>query len=74
MQVLEIVFVLIALALLIAQNVRSGGRKYPLALVAAGLSILVLSAVLGQLRWQMAPAVLVFATSTLLLACGSRND
>jgi len=67
MRLLEIVFALIALGLLIAQNLRAGERKYLLALFATGLSALVLSAVLGQLRWQMAPAGLVFAISSLLL-------
>jgi len=67
MRLLEVVFVLIALGLLIAQNVRAVERKYVLALFAAGLSTLVLSGVLGQLRWQIVPAGLVFAVSSLLL-------
>ena len=67
MYLLEIVFVLIATGLVVAQNVRAGQRKHLLALFAAGLSTLVLSAALGQPRWQMVPAGLVFATSSLLL-------
>ena len=67
MRALEIVFVLIALAFLLAQNARAVPRQYLLALFAAGLATLVTSGVLGQLRWQMAPVYLLFATSSLLL-------
>jgi predicted dienelactone hydrolase len=64
---LELVFVLIGLAFLVAQNVRGVSRTWPLALLVAGLATLVASGALGELRWQMAPAYLVFATSSLFL-------
>ena len=67
MRALEIVFVLIALGFLLAQNTRAVPRQYLLALFAAGLVTVVTSAVLGQLRWQMAPAYLLFTTSSVLL-------
>lgn len=67
MRLLEIAFVLIALGLLIAQNVRAVERKYLLVLFAAGLATLVASGLLGQLRWQMAPAGLVFGIASLWL-------
>ena len=66
MQPLEIVFVLIALGLLVTQNLRGVNRTYPLALLAAGLVTVVLGAWFGPLRWQMAPAYLVFLASALL--------
>jgi predicted dienelactone hydrolase len=65
-QPLEMVFVLIALGLLIALNVRGVNRKYPLALLAVGLTALALGGWLDQLRWQMAPAYLLFVVSALL--------
>ena len=67
MQLLEIGFVLIVLGLLIAQNVRGTRRGFLLALLAAGISTLVLSGLLGQMRWQMTPAYLVFGISAALL-------
>jgi predicted dienelactone hydrolase len=68
MQTLETVFVLIVLAFLVAQNARAGiPRKVQLGLFAAALATLGTSAVLGQIRWQMAPTYLVFAISSLLL-------
>jgi predicted dienelactone hydrolase len=65
-QPVEIVFVLIALGLLVTQNLRGVNRAYPLALLAAGLVTLVLGAWFGPFRWQMAPAYLVFLASALL--------
>lgn len=67
MRLLEIVFVLIAAGFLVAQNRRGVQRKHLLALLAAGIATLALSALLGQMRWQMAPAYLVFAVLSLLL-------
>lgn len=66
MRPLEIVFVLIAAAMLVAQNVRGVNRKHQLALLAAGLVALGLGAWWGQLRWQMAPTYLLLAASGLL--------
>jgi dienelactone hydrolase len=67
MRWLEIGFVAIAVGFLLAQNVRGVPRKYQLTLLAAGLAIVILSGVLGQLRWQMAPAYLLFAVLSLFL-------
>jgi dienelactone hydrolase len=64
---LEVVLVLVAVALLLAQNVRGVRRKYLVALLAAGLALVVTSGALGQLRWQMAPVYLLFASLSLLL-------
>lgn len=67
MRLLELVFILIVLGFLIAQNARIVERKYLIALLAAGLSAIVLGGLLGQLRWQMAPAYLLFGILSLLL-------
>ena len=63
---LEIGFILVALGFLVAQNVRGLGTKYPYVLLAAGLATIVLTVFLGQMRWQMAPAYLLFAILCLL--------
>lgn len=67
MRTLEVVFVLVALGFLVAQNVRAVPRKYLLALLAVALATVATSGVLGQLRWQMAPAYLLFAISSSFL-------
>jgi predicted dienelactone hydrolase len=67
MRVLEIVFVLIVLGFLLAQNVRVAQRRHVLALAVAGLAVLMLSVLLGQARWQMTPAYLLFGCLCLLL-------
>jgi len=63
---LEIGFILVALGFLVAQNVRGLGQKYPYALLAAGVATIVVTVFLGQMRWQMAPAYLLFAILSLL--------
>ena len=67
MRSLELLFVLIVAGFLIAQNVRGLPRKYLVALAVAGLVAVLLSGLLGQLRWQMAPAYLLFVILSLLL-------
>lgn len=64
---LEIGFVVVALCLIAAQSIRGIQPKYRGALAAAGVSLIALAGVLGELRWQMAPAYLVFAITCLLL-------
>ena len=64
---LEIVLSIVLLALLIAQNVRGMPRDVPLGLFSAGLVTIVFSIALGQARWQMAPAYLLFVVLSLLL-------
>ena len=64
---LEMVFSIVVLALLITQNVRGMRRQVPLALFSVGLLTILLSIVLGQARWQMAPAYLLFVILSLLL-------
>jgi hypothetical protein len=66
-RLLEIAAVLIVLVFVIAQNVRGFERRYLLALGAAGLSIVGASALLGQLRWQMAPVYFLLVVLCLLL-------
>ena len=67
MRPLEMVFVFVVAAFLIAQNVRGVQRRYLFALAVAGFSTALLSGLLGQLRWQMAPAYLLFTVLSLLL-------
>jgi predicted dienelactone hydrolase len=67
MRALEIVFVLIAAGLLVAQNARGVERRYLIALAVAGLMVVLLGGWLGQLRWQMVPAYLLFGISSLLV-------
>ena len=67
MRSLELLFVSIVAGFLIAQSVRGAPRKYLVALAATGLATVLLSGFLGQLRWQMAPAYLVFIVLSLLL-------
>ena len=67
MRPLETVFILIVAGFLIAQNVRGIQRKYLFALLVAGLSTVVLGGLLGQARWQMAPAYLLFGILSALL-------
>jgi predicted dienelactone hydrolase len=67
MRSLELVFVFVVAAFLIAQNVRGLQRKYLVALAVAGFTTALLSGLLGQLRWQMAPAYLLFIVLSLLL-------
>ena len=67
MYALEMVFAGVLLALLITQNMRGMPRNVPLVLFSVGLFAVLLSIVLGQTRWQMAPAHLVFVILSLLL-------
>jgi predicted dienelactone hydrolase len=67
MRLLEILFVLIVLSLLIVQLVRGIERRHAIALFSAGLLIVLLSAFFDQMRWQMAPAYLLFVAVSLLL-------
>ena len=67
MRPLEIVFVLIVAGFVVAQTVRGVERRYLFALAAAGLSTVLLSGLLGQARWQMAPVYLLFVVSSLML-------
>ena len=64
---LEIFLVIALLILLVAQNVRWISRHVSLACAAIGLAVILLSALLGQARWQMAPAYLLFLILLLLL-------
>ena len=68
MRPLEMFFILIVAGFLIAQNVRGLQRRYLFALAVAGFSTVLLSGLLGQARWQMAPAYLLFVILCLLLA------
>ena len=63
----EILLALVLLALLVTQNVRGINRNVSLACFAIGLFIVLLSALLGQVRWQMAPAYLLFLILSVLL-------
>jgi predicted dienelactone hydrolase len=65
-QPLEIGFVLIALSLLLAHNARAAEQRHRVALFAAGLVTLALAGWLDQVRWQMAPAYLLFVALGLL--------
>jgi predicted dienelactone hydrolase len=67
MRLLEIVFILIVAGFLVAQHVRAVPRRYLFALAVAGLSTILLGGLLGQARWQMAPAYLLFGVLALLL-------
>ena len=67
MRLLEMLFILIVAGFLVAQNVRGIQRRYLLGLAVAGLSTVLLSGLLGQVRWQMAPAYLLFGILSLLL-------
>lgn len=64
---LETVFFIALLALLITQNVKRIHPGAPLICFAIGLFTLLLSIVLGQARWQIAPAYLLFVILALLL-------
>jgi predicted dienelactone hydrolase len=64
---LEIVLVVVVTGFLIAQTVRGVPRKHVVLFLVAGLAMLVLAASLGQIRWQMLPAYLVFALLALLV-------
>jgi predicted dienelactone hydrolase len=66
MYLLEILFVVVLLVILVAQNVRGIVRNISLALFAIALSTVLLSILLGQVRWQMAPAYLLFLVLSLL--------
>lgn len=63
----EIVLLVALLALLIAQNVQRLGRSLSLGCFAIALVTALLSGALGQARWQMAPAYVLFAVLSLLL-------
>ena len=67
MYLAEILLAIVLLALLVTQNVRGLSRNVSLACFAIGLFIILLSTVLGQARWQMAPAYLLFVILSLLL-------
>ena len=64
---LEILLVVVLLVLLVAQNVRGISRNVSLACFAIGLFIMLLGALVGQARWQMATAYLLFVILSLLL-------
>jgi predicted dienelactone hydrolase len=63
----EVVFVLLLAGFLVAQTHRAVGREYVIGCFVACLAVLVVGAVLGQLRWQMAPAYLLFVILSFLL-------
>ena len=67
MRALEIVFVATLLGFLLAQTVRGMRREYAPALAAAGWVTLVASALLEQLRLQMALGYLLFVILSALL-------
>jgi hypothetical protein len=67
MRSLEVALLLILFGLLIGANIRGMPRRYVVALTVAALASILVSGVLGQARWQMAPAYLLFVVSTLLL-------
>ena len=64
---LEILLVVVLLVLLAAHNVQRISRRVSVACFAIGLAIIVLSILLGQARWQMAPPYLLFLVLSLLL-------
>lgn len=64
---LEVLLAITLLAMLVAQNVRGVAHKVPLVLFAIALVTLLLSVVSEQVRWQMAPAYLLFLILSLLL-------
>jgi hypothetical protein len=63
---LEIGLILVALGFLVAQNTRAVRHEYLHLLLATGLAAIVAVVFLGQMRWQMAPAYLLFAILSLL--------
>ena len=67
MRPLEMLFILIVAGFLVAQNFRGIQRTYLFALAVAGLSTVLLSGLFGQVRWQMAPAYLLFGILSVLL-------
>lgn len=67
MYFLEIVLISILAALLLSQTLRRFGRKLPLAAFATATATLMLLIALGQLRWQMLPALLLLIILALLL-------
>jgi predicted dienelactone hydrolase len=67
MRTLEAIFILVTSGFLVSQNVRGTKKEHLVALVVAGVSTVLMSTLLGQARWQMAPAYLVFAVLSLLL-------
>jgi predicted dienelactone hydrolase len=73
MYLLEILFVIVLLALLVAQNVRGVGRGVSFIAFALALVIVLASAVSGDARWQMAPAYLLLSILGLLLAKPSHS-
>ena len=67
MRPLEMLFILIVAGFLVAQNFRGIQRTNLFLLAVAGLSTVLLSGLLGQVRWQMAPAYLLFVMLSVLL-------
>lgn len=67
MYLLETVLVAAVLALLVARNVRPISRNVALASFAIGSIAILSSVLLGQARWQLAPAYLLFLALSLLL-------
>jgi predicted dienelactone hydrolase len=63
----EVLLVIVMLALLVTQTVRGISRNAALTCFAVALLIIVSSTLLGQARWQMAPAYLLFLILSLLL-------
>ncbi len=67
MRLLELAFVLIVAGLLVAENIRGAPRRLLLTLALAGAVTVLVSVSLGQARWQMAPAYLLFGVLSLLV-------
>jgi predicted dienelactone hydrolase len=63
----EILLFIVVLVLLTAQTLRRIGRIVALAASAIGFATIVSSSLLGQARWQMAPAYLLLVILSLLL-------
>ena len=64
---LEMLLVIVLLVMLAAQSVPRMGRRVSVACFAIGLAVLLLSVLLGQVRWQMAPPYVLFLILSLLL-------
>jgi predicted dienelactone hydrolase len=64
---LEILLVIVALVLLVAQSSLWLGRSVALVCFAVGLVAILSTTLLGQFRWQMTPVYLLFLILSLLL-------
>jgi predicted dienelactone hydrolase len=67
MYLLEILLVIVLLVLLVAQSVRGVVRTFSLVAFLIAVVTILLSVSLGQARWQMAPAYVLFVVLSLLL-------